>query len=515
MSVSNYNLLRDEFSLILVPPRIYLIPVVMLLWFFMGVDLTFAKEPASLQEINRDISKKGKAISSLNSKIKTYKDEEKNIYSKLDKIKGELSVKREHASSSIFQTENKLKKQKLLVTKWERDAGIIKEQMTKLEKGKGVVIKDFEGLNIISQGLNRSEHNKTIANMESKKAMLQIDLDKINKSLVSAKNILKKTQTFYDSQKRLAGVYFEENNPEVLKLEKLKNEVIVKLEKARKEKAGLQKQVKSLELAKVKKKSIKKPKKIVKNKERKEPPAKKVAKDTGLKTKTWIYIVNGERVKNLGALLGLKEWTKTFDVNYIETKWGQISTGKEDFNSGFISKFTSDLEKIPDSSKLILIGHGLGGGAVIKAATDIAAKKGRYIDVLVALDPVGVNKLRANIVYKSGNDCPLPVGELGKLNYLACLDSAKPRQITPNIKYFYNRWQKNGGVASDKHRNYTISDGQENIFIMPSSTGKFQVESTETQVNQMRFFTPNLARKNSALIKEAGKDLYNLLIPNL
>lgn len=445
----------------------------------------------------------GKNTSSIDAKIKAYKKQLSNLNAQYDKHKEDLSIKRADAALAMHESENELKKKELRVIQLERDADRLTNEIRKIEDENKKLIKDFDNLNVFQQGLERSKHKDVLSSNESKITLIRFDLDKINESLKGSRTDVDNTRRVYESQKKLSNVFNEENNPKILKLQQSIKNISQQLKKAEREKSSQLKTVKA-------------PKKVEQKKVEQERVETAVTVDTNHQEKAWVYIVNGERIKNLGDLLGMEDWLKSFDVKYIETNWGRMVLGTEKgISQGFVKQFRADLGRMPKESKLILIGHGLGGGAAILAATEVANAEGKSIDLLVALDPVGVNKLRTNIVYQPSAPCPLPGSDEARLAYFVCMDAAKPRWITPNVKFFYNRWQKNGGVASDKHRGYRISDAEGNLLVLPTSTGKFAIKSNTTKSDQKRFFHKDLVKKDQSLIVAAGKELPNLLVEYL
>ena len=489
----------------------------------LGSDAVLAQGASSIEELKRQIGGKEKAISSINSNISAYKQS-------LKVKEEELLAKKTSYSVTLKNSEDVIKKYNRRILKLERDANILQEQVSELKEKNKKQIEKFENLNILSKSMERSDHNEVLKNNESKIAIIQLDLDKINKALTTTNSTLNKSKFVFESQKRISDIYSEENNPEILKLNRLINNALTLLAKEKKAKEAYVVGLNKLEIdnASKKPKFIEPPKAIKPNTQKKEVkksivqgPKPKLKKPVNVaiaksneKPKPWVYLISGKKTIGLGYELGLRDWIRSYDANYIEADWGSYSGGKEDFKSGFIKRFEADLKSIPEDSKLVLIGHGLGGGAAILAATTVAYRKGRVVDLLAVLDPVGENKLRANIVFQSPEPCSLQNNNFGRVVYFACLDTARPRIITPNVKAFYNRWQKDGGFAVDNQRQYSISDGQGNIFTLSSATGKFQVNN-ETEANQKRYSKNEWQGNSKNLIADASKELTNILVPYL
>ena len=477
--------------------------------FFIGVDIVLAKKISSIEEINRQIKKQEKTISAINSNIEANKKKLKNK-------KEELDAKKESSTQALWDSEILIKKYKLRIVKLERDANILHEQVAKLKDENIRHVKKFENLNVVAKSMERSAHNDALKANDSKIALIQLDLDKINKALTTSNSTLSKTKTVLESQKELSNIYNEENNPDIIKLNQLVDKALIQIRKEKNARKDNLIRLEKLNLAnaskkpKVVNKNIRNGKVKIKNSEIR----KHVNAGANEKAQTWIYIINGENVVGLGHELGLKDWVKSFGAKYIETYWGNYSGKGENFNSGFIKKFKIDLKNMPENNKLVLIGHGLGGGAAILAATTVAYEKGRVVDLLAVLDPVGVNKLRANIVNQPSVPCSFQNNKSGLVTYFVCLDAAKPRVITSNVKFFYNRWQKDRGVAVDNRRQYSIADGQGNVFALPSVTGKFLVNKN-TEANQKRIPETGWSGKNKRFIADARNELTNILAPYL
>lgn len=100
-------------------------------------------------------------------------------------------------------------------------------------------------------------------------------------------------------------------------------------------------------------------------------------------------------------------------------KWRDASP---DTDRQFQNELRAALRRIPKSTPVILIGHSLGGGAVIRAAI---SNQDRRIAFLGVLDPVASTRNPR----RSG----LP-GFPGK----------KHGRIPATVDYFYNKWQENG-----------------------------------------------------------------------
>jgi len=243
-------------------------------------------------------------------------------------------------------------------------------------------------------------------------------------------------------------------------------------------------------------------------------PAKKVGKVPS----AYVYAISGMDDQNIESSLRLRDWIESYDAVYIEGHWNNLYGGPLSEQDASIDRFTKQFEKdikeIPRKSKLILIGHGLGGGAVIAAATGVAAKHNRKVDYLVALDPVGTGNLRANIVFDTADNlCQLPAGDTESNNrYSACIKKAKPRHITKNIANFYNRWQKDSQAPMDYYKELMIANSDGRLIKGTTATGKFKVASSTTKANQKREFFEGNEDAHQKILSDAANRLPNLLI---
>ena len=249
------------------------------------------------------------------------------------------------------------------------------------------------------------------------------------------------------------------------------------------------------------------------------PPPQKTNIST--QAHTYVYVISGSDEPNIESSLQLKDWVKSYGAKYIEGHWNNLYGGPLSNNDSsskqFLEQFETELTKLPLKSKIILIGHGLGGGAVIKAATGIAAKRNRKIDLLVAIDPVGTGNLRANIVYETKDQiCLTPKGDRETNDdYIKCIKNAKPRLITQNVAHFYNRWQKDAQAPLDYYKELMLSNHDGKLTRGVTSTGKFKIASITTKANQKREFYNRSEDAHRKILSYEANHLPNLLIEHL
>jgi len=242
-----------------------------------------------------------------------------------------------------------------------------------------------------------------------------------------------------------------------------------------------------------------------------DPPAAGVSASSA----TWVFAISGEGKDDIESVLKLKSWVESYGAHYVQARWNGFGASTRDDTDQFRFEFAEKLRQIHPSARIILIGHGRGGGAAIEAATDVAYTLGRPIDFLGVLDPVGEGNLRANIVYNTdGCQSPEGAGSASVKGYLDCLTQAPRRSITSNVRFFYNRWQKEGRGPVDYAPLYGLEDESGETREVPSATGRFALAGN-IESDQKRVFFDNDANAHRTLLEEESRLLPNLLVKYL
>jgi hypothetical protein len=240
---------------------------------------------------------------------------------------------------------------------------------------------------------------------------------------------------------------------------------------------------------------------------------------TESKYAAYVFVISGSQAPHIEDTLHLKSWVESYGAKYIEASWNGIdsdATSGSLNQLGFQQHFNDYLNGIPENARLILIGHGLGGGAAIEAATRVAYAKQRTVEFLAVIDPIGVEGLRANIVYDTKGTCIKPSADNTMTNaeYIACIKSAERRKITSNVKHFYNRWQKDAQGPLDYQRQIPSIDSRGNVVQMPTASGRFQIENG-TDADQRRVYFAGDKNAHELLLAEEAKVLPKLLVQHL
>lgn len=232
---------------------------------------------------------------------------------------------------------------------------------------------------------------------------------------------------------------------------------------------------------------------------------------------SYVFVISGAQEPDIEQTLHLKNWVESYGAKYIQASWNGFNNGNgPQSTAGFREAFRSYIRQIPKDAKLVLIGHGLGGGAAIEAATVVAFNEGRTIDFLAALDPIGDKNLRANIVYKTDGACSRPDNsdEMTNSDYVLCIKSAKKRLITSNIKQFYNRWQKDAQGPLDYQRQIPSLTSEGKVVKVPTATGRFET-ADNINADQKRLFFAGAKDAHRLLLAEEAKQLPKLLVQHL
>ena len=233
---------------------------------------------------------------------------------------------------------------------------------------------------------------------------------------------------------------------------------------------------------------------------------------------SYVFTVSGEYDQNIEETLQLKEWVESYEAKYIQANWNGFEDSDHSTSTTlFKEQFEKHLSKIHHDANIILIGHGRGGGAAIEAATEVASKLNRTIEFLAVIDPIGVGNLRANIVFNNQQaQCTTPKDDDRIINteYVACIKDAERREITSNIKHFYNRWQKDNEGPLDFQRRISIVDANGENVESPTATGRFST-SAMIEADQKRVFIGEGKDAHKTLLAQASRTLPKLLVKHL
>lgn len=405
-----------------------------------------------------------KEISTIDASIAARKQQISSDSAKAD-------IESQELKKNLRATEKKLERHQQKVERAEERLKFVNENIRELDVW-------FNGLGAIEQGLNGSTY-------QTKKSALSADLS-------TAQADIKALQR----EKSEMDVLISESTSQIEILDKKVQSGSVAINSDAEIKALLnKKKQKEAELASFKKSS----QKVV------------VAEvPVGPTYNSYVYAISGKKNGEVEKALKLKQWVESYQAKYIEANWNDL-TASSPISSGsmigFLSQMEKEFQKIPKDSKIVLIGYGLGGGAAVLAATEVAAKLNRDIELLVTLDPMGLGDSRMNAVYQTEAYCQ---GKISPEQYIGCLSKAKKRTISSNVKSFYNRWQREASVPIDAKDRMTINK-QEYVL----ATGKFLVANNKvTTVNQKRVYYGDKGA-HELILSDAAAELPKVLVPYL
>lgn len=490
----------------------------------------------TLAVYERDIQQQKQNIQAISKKIASARRNINKLEESRNQLKMDLRAKRAAAKSELRAAQRVVSKKQQQITKIQREIDLYADRIVEIEKENQRARARFQAQNAIMQELNRAQHNKLLERNESKTRAYQVEMARVEETQNDAYRELEKSE-FVLLQARSAVQNIQiDKHPEIVAVERKLDEQQRRLQRYSYQHNEAQEKLRLTELEKptqvipkaavnakkkkpVEKRAIVNPPKVqksasqTKNKSGQKPENRR-------KSPAYVFVISGGG-ENIEEYLDLKDWVESYGAKYIQGKWNALYARKNSKRSAssdlFLEQIEAEFRKIPKQSKLIIIGHGLGGGAAIKAATQAAYKLKRQVDYLIALDPIGQGNLRANIVYDvAGKGCADPDGSVESNSaYLKCIASSSKRKITPNVKNFYNRWQKESENIGDLAREIALLGDQGQMITKHSSTGKFIVADSSTRSDQKRVYYGGNPDAHQVLLEEVSQALPNLLIDYL
>lgn len=475
---------------------------------------------STVKQLKVDVAETEAAISSLE---KTLWSLDKQILDKRKLIREERTSERKQ----FHEAKRDLKRQSFEIERIEKDISLVDFDIDIVQRDMERDQQRHAALNVLKQRLGQSDYesrqaefSNQIKNLEKKKAPLQAELETAATKLAELEGLLaaqkeEVDESSLDADPRIAAL-INKRDSTATQLSGLRSKLNTKQAKLNQENAEFNQLVtrfKREQSAKQKTQQAKaKPVVPAPN------PATKARLDLGNgEFASYVFTISGDQEPNIENTLHLKSWVESYGAKYIEANWNGFGNGTGPANSlGFQEAFRDYIRQIPKDAKLILIGHGLGGGAAIEAATHVAYSEKRTIDFLAVLDPIGVEGLRANIVYDTKGACskPDPKNTMTNTEYVECIKSSKKRLITSNIKYFYNRWQKDAQGPLDFQRQIASLDPSGKVVRVPTASGRFNIENG-TEADQRRVYFAGDENAHKLLLDEEAKVLPKLLVQHL
>lgn len=474
---------------------------------------------SKVKQLKQDISNTESAISNL----------EKSLWSLDKQILDQRKLIREERTEErklVHEAKRELKRQTFEIERIEKDISLVDFDID-------IVRRDMErdqqrhgALNVLKQRLAQGDYEARQQEYQAQIVALEKKKQPLLSELATAKGKLTELQSQLDAQKedvddnsldkdpRIASLISQRDNT-ARKVNNLRAELKNQQAKLNKENQEFNSLVTQFKREQSSKQQSIQAETAVPKPAGKSPAAAELKLDGD--HDAYVFAISGELEPNIEDTLHLKSWVESYGAKYIQANWNGFDTGAGPANSlGFQEAFRDYIRQIPKEAKLILIGHGLGGGAAIDAATRIAYSEKRTIDFLAVLDPIGLEGLRANIVYDTKGACvkPDPDNTMTNAEYIACIKSAKKRLITSNIKFFYNRWQKDAKGPLDYQRQIPSIDARGNVVRVPTASGRFNIENG-TEADQRRVYFAGDEDAHRLLLAEEAKVLPKLLVQHL
>ena len=470
---------------------------------------------SQIQSLNQNIRTSDTRISTLESDIRIY---ERQIL----ETRKQLREERLAGRKQLFDVRREMKLQDIEIDRIEKDIALVNTNIDVVNRDSLRDQDRFASLNVVKQGLESGEfknrqadYERQLATHNERKAALMTELNKARQNKARLQEQVDSVEndvddSALDRDPRLGTL--------LQKRDYASNELLNLRTRNRNDRARLILQQEEFNRLSNQFKREQQPKPVVVAKPAPAPvtttPAPRFAPATAATSKVtldrtnygaWVFVISGDQAPDIEQTLHLKNWVESYDAKYIQLNASRF----KDF-------FRSYLQQIPKNARIILIGHGLGAGAAIEAATGIAFAESRTIDFLAALDPIGERNLRANIVYNTEGACQRPQDddELSNSDYIECIKTAHKRLITGNIKYFYNRWQKDAQGPLDYQREIRSLDRNGKVVQVPTATGRFEI-AENTDADQKRLFFAGNSNAHQLLLAEEARQLPKLLVQYL
>ncbi|MCG8668595.1 MAG: hypothetical protein MI867_04210 [Pseudomonadales bacterium] len=490
------------------------------------VFLCASQAYANSQELNRVKTEINQLSRSIQQDEKAIKQLERIIWgldAKILDAQKQIRKERDEQRADFHTLKRDVKKQGFDIERINNSISLIDQEIELVQRDSQRSQEYFNTLNPIKRQFEETAHLEKLSNNQDKVEALLSD----KQSLIESKNAAEAKHNLMNEKLNIAKSTLDginvENDPRFTSLINKRESSGFQITNMRKQlkqnknrvsylsnKAEKLKQQVSLATAKTKERTKAKPKPVI----------KREVVETSIpgKRPAIVFVVSGEQEKNIEDSLKLKDWVESYGARYIQARWNGFEQGADSDigDTRFMQQFAQQLERIDDRSKIIIIGHGRGGGAAIKAATEVAFNANRTIDFLAVLDPIGEQNLRANIVYDTPASCATPVknDQATNTQYVNCLREAKKRIITANVKHFYNRWQKDGQGPADFQRRIKAIDENGEDVDAPTATGRFITANSITS-DQKRVFFGKKEDAHKALLNDEARNLPRLLVKHL
>lgn len=487
------------------------LPLALLLCLLVAPPPSFAATQAQLNELASAINDDKVSLANARRQLSRIEDSLADADNQIQTLRSTIRQERNSNRREYHEAQREVKRQSFEIDRIERELALIDSNIEIIKRDRERDQQNFEALNVLKQRLQDREYKTRQKEYEAEIEKLIASKVPLRRELRDGRELLSQLQAQSENEKQSLSDDTLDQDPRILSLirGKKNNQVTANLLNSRIDTLSNRIASKNLQFNRMMAdfRSRQNDALNLDNLSTNSNPRPKPQSTSAGSYQTYVVAVSGEQDPDIEKTLQLKSLVETYNGKYIEARWNSFD------GQGFSTGFSEFLKQIPASAKLILIGHGLGGGAAIDAATIIAHQRQRDIDLLVALDPIGAKNLRANIVFDSKQSCPAPdtLNPETNTEYLDCIKQAAKRQITNNVHYFYNRWQKDAvGPVDGVRRILTIdSIGQQRYA--PTASGRFDIASA-TESNQRRLFFNGDPNAHKLLLEQAATNIPNLIV---
>ena len=463
-----------------------------------------------LSQINTQINELKNAIRNDQSDIKKLERTLWGLDAKIFEAQKQLRRERDERRTRFHEVKREVKRQQFEIENINKSIALIDQDIELVQRDSLRSQEYFNNLNPLKRQIEEASHQEKLAANQAKVEGLLNDKqkliealdqaqnkqDQLKENLLEAEASVKDTNLEDDARfadlvkkRKTSGKQITEMRKEVKQTEANLSLLTRKAAALRKQIADAENKAKAAQVA------------LATKQIQSEPPAAILQRN--YKSKAYVFVISGNSELDIESTLKLKDWVQSYGAHYVQASWDSLD-------------FSAQLQSINQSDKIILIGHGLGGAAAIKAATEDAYKANREIEFLGVIDPIGEENLRANIVYAPTLNCNKPSAKDQLINteYMTCLNESKKRLITDNVKHFYNRWQKESPGPADFQRQIKAIDNDGNDILFPTATGRF-ITAEAIVEDQKRVFFGNKEKAHQMILEEEARNLPRLLVKYL
>ncbi len=491
----------------------------------MGISAAHANSSAKISTLNSQITNLERSISQDESAIEQLERKIWGLDADILEARKQIRKERDEQRAAYHDIKREVKKQLFDIEGIQKSMELIDQDIELVQRDSQRSQEYFNSLNPLKKQFEEASHTEKLR--ENQQKVEQLLSEKQN--LIESLNAHKTKHRLLEEKLEITRQNMEETSPEdddrysgLMASRDNNGKRITSLRKqVQQDKSNLALLKRKLEevksqVARDRKEAARAVAKAQTAPKKEEPAPEPVANNNS--GSAYVFVISGEQTPNIEDALKLKDWVESYGAEYIQASWNGFNNTNSDGGSteAFKRQFMKKLDSMEKNAKIILIGHGRGGGAAIEAATEIAFNANRTIEFLAVIDPIGDENLRANIVYNTAVKCnkPNPQDQISNTEYITCLRESKKRLITANVKHFYNRWQKDSSGPADFYRRIKAIDENGEDMVAPTATGRFATAGSIIE-DQKRVFLGDDKDAHKTLLADEARNLPRLLVKHL